>query len=224
MTSLASGKVTAKGCRDCHQPKTTIIEHRIRAHLDKMECYACHSAWAPQEYGTFWINFRESPSIENFDLATRKGNYVKSAYLKRQDMPPLGLNDRGLVSPIRPQFIAYYTELERDFPKVENQLLTAEWRAFFPHTIQRGTVFCDECHQNPRRFVLEPPRDMIYNLRASGMTLNSFWDRTGQTVSNGSFLPPERVQRLNSTSPAYRQAYVEKWQTFINRVAPSSAP
>jgi len=224
MASLAVGRKTAKGCRDCHQPKASVIEHGIAAHLEKMECYACHSAWAPQEYGTFWLRFRESPSIADFDLATRRGEYLKSAYLKRQDAPPLGLNARGLVSPIRPQFIAYYTELYRDRPRVENQLLGAEWRAFFPHTIQRGSVFCDDCHLNPRRFLLEPARDRLYDLRQSGMALDSFWDRRGQTMTNGTFLSPERVQQLNSTTPAYRRAHVKKWQTFSNRVAPSSAP
>lgn len=224
MASLAAGKTAAKGCRDCHLPKQAVLEHRITAHLERMECYACHSAWASQEYGTFWLRFRESPTIDDFDLATRRGEYLKSAYLKRQDLPPLGLNSRGLVSPIRPQFIAYYTELYRDRPIVENRLLGAEWRAFFPHTIQRGTVFCDECHLNPRRFMLEPERDRLYDLRLSGMGIDSFWDRRGQVLVNGNFLSPERVQRLNSTSPAYRRGVVEKWQKFVNRVAPSSAP
>lgn len=224
MASLVAGQRAGKGCRDCHQPKMTVLEHRITGHLEKMECYACHSAWAPQEYGTFWLRFRESPSIEDFDLAIRRGEYRKSAYLKRQDAPPLGLNQWGMVSPIRPQYIAYYTELYRDRPRVENQLLGAEWRAFFPHTIQRGTVFCDECHLNSRRFLLEPARDRLYDLRQSGMALDSFWDRQGQTVANGTFLPVDRVQRLNSRTPAYQRGVVEKWQTFVKRVAPSSAP
>jgi hypothetical protein len=224
MASLAAGRPTAKGCRDCHTPKSTVIEHRISAHLETMECFACHSAWAPQEYGTFWLRFRESPSIADFDLTTRRGEYLKSVFLKRQDMPPLGLNARGRVSPVRPQFIAYYTELYRDRPREENRLMAAEWRAFFPHTIQRGSVWCDDCHMNPRRFLLEPARDRLYDLRMGGMGLDSFWDRRGQTVMNGAFLPPERVRRLSGNSPAYRRAYVEKWQTFVNRVAPSSAP
>jgi hypothetical protein len=57
MQSLISGKKTAKTCEDCHQPDLNVIEHSIAAHMDKMECYACHSAWAPQEYGSFYLRF-----------------------------------------------------------------------------------------------------------------------------------------------------------------------
>jgi hypothetical protein len=225
MTSLAAGRKSAKGCRECHVPSRRVLEHRITAHLDRMECYACHSAWAPQEYGTFFLRFISSPSRENFDLPALGTEYLKSAYLRSQDPPPLGLNSRGLVSPIRPEFIAYYSEIRKNRPVgKENRLLAAEWKAFFPHTIQRGTVMCEGCHENPRRFLLESEQDRIYRLREDGMTLSSFWDRSGQRVVNGSFMPMERYDKLSTKKPAYRKAVVEKWQRLVKRVAPSSHP
>ncbi|HBB16659.1 MAG TPA: cytochrome C, partial [Syntrophus sp. (in: bacteria)] len=63
---------------------------------------------------------------------------MKSAYLRKQDAPPLGINAAGKVSPIRPEFIVYFTEIRNDRPVgQENRLLAAEWKAFFPHTIRR---------------------------------------------------------------------------------------
>jgi len=68
MASLAQGGKASKRCRDCHNPSPRIIEHRISAHLERLECYACHAAWAPQEYGTFFLRFRDPKLKEEFDL------------------------------------------------------------------------------------------------------------------------------------------------------------
>lgn len=226
MASLAEGKKASKLCRDCHKPSLKILEHRISAHLQRLECYACHSAWAPQEYGTFFLRFRDQRMKEDFDLKSgANAEYLRSAYLKKQDAPPLGINAVGRVSPIRPMFIAYYTDImtaRNNGP--ENTMLVAEWRAYFPHTVQRGTVTCEGCHDNPTRFLFEPESRRIYNLEKDGMGLASFWLQKGQRVSNGSFIDAARYLRMSSKTPAYTKAYVEKWKTFLNRVENSSRP
>jgi len=224
MASLAVGKKAAKGCTDCHTPSRKVLEHSIPAHLAKLECYACHAAWAPQEYGSFFLRFDNSPVQEEFDLRENSGAYVKSVFLKRQDAPPLGINSKGKVSPIRPEFIAYFSAIRDNRPVGrENRLLAAQWRAFFPHTIRRGTVVCEGCHDNPGRFLLERQEQRIYRLRDDGLSLDSFWDRTGQTVANGSFMDVERVEGMAAKSPAYRKAYLQKWKTITGRADNFSA-
>ncbi|GFO69278.1 cytochrome c [Geomonas limicola] len=234
MASLVAGAKSSKGCLDCHRVNTKVVEHRIAAHLEKMECYACHSAWAAQEYGTFWLRFTDSSIQEDFEVKENAGNYVKSAYLRKQDAPPLGINAAGKVSPIRPQFLLYFSEILNDRPVgswsrgsadlLENRLLAAQWKAFFPHTIRRGTVMCEGCHDTPRRYLLEPPQDRIYQLQADGMTLASFWERSGQRVVNGDFLPMARYQRVTARTKEYQRAYLEKWQQLITHVEASSSP
>lgn len=226
MTGMMQGKTSSKGCRDCHRPDPKVIEHSIPAHLERLECYACHSGWAAQEYGTFFLRFRDQKQKEDFDLKPGPSpEYLRSAYLKLQDAPPLGLNAAGRVSPIRPQFIAYYTDIQRARDKgPENTLLAAQWRAFFPHTVQRGTVTCEGCHDNPRRFLLEPASQRIYRTAKDGLTLESFWLQQGQQVVNGSFMPLARYRQLSSKTPEYTKAYLKKWQSFLNRVEPSSRP
>ena len=226
MTSLAQGAKSSKGCRDCHRPSPRVLEHRIPAHLERLECYACHAAWGAQEYGTFFLRFRDPRPMEEFDLKPGPGSeYLRSAFLKSQDAPPLGINGAGRVSPIRPQFIAYYTDIQSARSAgPENLLLAAEWRAFFPHTVQRGTPTCEGCHDNPRRFLLEPPSRRIYQLRRDGMTLASFWDQEGQRMTNGDFMAASRYLRMSACGPVYTRAYIEKWKTFLNHVEVSSPP
>jgi hypothetical protein len=222
MASLVRGEKSAKGCRDCHTPSRRPVEHRIAAHMTRLACTACHAAWAAQEYGTFYLRFVNSRGLDDFDLSYKKGEYARSVYLKRQDAPPLGIDNKGLVAPIRPQFIAYYSEVRHDTPVVDNALLTATWRTFTPHTIRRGTVMCEGCHDAPRRFLMEKEADRIYNLPADGMGLASFWNRSGQQVANGGFLEQSRFRKLAGTSIAYRKAYIEKWKEFSSRVVDSS--
>lgn len=225
MNSLVSGAKSSKKCIDCHKVKRTVIEHGISAHLEKMECFACHSAWAPQEYGTFYLRFANSTSQDYFRVKRNSGDYVKSAYLRKQDAPPLGINAGGKVSPIRPEFIMYFTDIRNDRPVgTENRLLSAEWKAFFPHTVRRGVVMCDGCHDNPRRFIMEKKEDRIYQLQADGMTLPSFWERTGQKVVNGDFLSISRYSQMSKKGPSYWRGYIEKWQRLIKRGESSLAP
>ena len=150
---------------------------------------------------------------------------MRSTYLRKQDAPPLGLNMSGMVSPIRPEFIVYFSEFLRDRPiGDENRLLTASWKAYFPHTIRRGTVLCEGCHDNPRRLMRELPGDRIYELQRDGMKLPSFWSQERQQVTNGSFILDNQYRAITSKGPAYRKAYLKKWQSFINHDATSSSP
>jgi hypothetical protein len=134
----------------------------------------------------------------------------------------LGLNNAGRVSPIRPQFITFYTHTSKDqLVGEENQLLAAQWKAFFPHTIRRGTVLCRECHESPQRFLLEKPEARIYLPDVDGLALPSFWNRQGQQLGNGRFFPAERFESM-SRHPAYLKGAVEKWNNLIKRVEVSS--
>ena len=224
MSSLQQGKQVDKHCLDCHDPDPQVIEHSISAHMHKLECVSCHAAWAAQEYATFYIQTRNSRNRDYFRVRPINDQYVKSSYLKRQDLPPLGLNEQGRVAPIRPQFIAYYSEMENNKPVgEENRLLSAQWKAFTPHTIRRGTVMCAGCHGNARRFMLEPLSQRIYRPDLDGLELQSFWRSSGQTVVNGSFYSPEQFARMSQKTTEYKRKYVEKWQNFLKKDADSCA-
>ena len=223
MESLARGGKSSKSCVDCHTPGREAVEHRIPAHMRGLEFYACHSAWAAQEYGTFFLRFADRSRAERFQLWINDGVYTRSAYLRRQDAPPLGRNRHGKVSPIRPQFIAYFTDVRADGrADPENRLLAAEWKAFFPHTVRRGVPRCEACHENPARFLLERPQDRIHDLPGDGLALASFWRQAGQKMTNGSFFDNAAWVRMSGKGPAYQKAYVERWKRWIETVEASS--
>lgn len=211
----------AKACIDCHpSPSRDVPEHAISAHLEKMQCTACHAAWASQEYGTFLIRADSDEQVRAFAEVRKVGSWRKSAHLKRQDASPLGVDLEGKVAPIRPRFILFVTDLERGW---ENHLAAAEWRVFAPHTIRRGSVACGGCHDNARRFILESNADRIYLLESDGIQLASYWDREGQKVVNGGFIEADRFERMNRKTPEFSRQVVRQWQRLLDRAAPRSA-
>ncbi|MFN2238880.1 MAG: selenite/tellurite reduction operon b-type cytochrome iron-sulfur cluster-binding subunit ExtO [Thermoanaerobaculia bacterium] len=219
MESLHTGG-RAKGCLDCHpSPSSSVPEHAIPAHMSGMQCVACHAAWAPQEYGTFLVRPATTEQEEAFAPLRKWGSWQKSAHLKRQDPPPLGVDLSGRVAPIRPRFILLMSDPARG---IENRLLAAEWRAFTPHTVRRGSVPCGGCHDNARRFLLEADDERIHLPDIDGIGLRSYWNREGQSVVNGAFISPERHTQMNTKSPEYARQVVNQWKNILNHAAPHS--
>ena len=96
---------------------------KAEKHLQKLECYSCHSAWAPQCYGchvtvdysggktsTDWIASGNKQFPDGHTTESRRdGRSIKGpgkasenrSYL-RWENPVLGINGEGRVSPIIP--------------------------------------------------------------------------------------------------------------------------
>ncbi len=102
----------------------------VKEHMENMECYSCHSDWAPQCYGchikvdytpgkskTDWIasgstHFANGETSESV-LGTKGKKQIGKAsetrsYLRWED-PILGVNGEGLVTPIIPGCQVTYT-------------------------------------------------------------------------------------------------------------------
>jgi hypothetical protein len=107
----------------------------IPAHMDKMECYSCHSSWAPQCYGCHvkvdytpgkskidWIasgsaHFKNGETSESLLGSKGKKQIGKAhetrSYLRWED-PILGINGEGLITPIIPGCQVTYTIIGPD--------------------------------------------------------------------------------------------------------------
>jgi hypothetical protein len=102
----------------------------VKEHMQKLECYACHSSWAPQCYGchvkvdyrkgktkTDWIasgstHFKNGETSESV-LGTKGKRQIGKASETRSytewENPILGINGEGLVTPIIPGCQVTYT-------------------------------------------------------------------------------------------------------------------
>ena len=217
MGSLAEGKKSSAACIDCHEElDMTIVEHSIKPHMKKLECYTCHSAWTAQEYGTFFIQIIDS-SVRKYYRWIKQisEEYVKSSFLKEYNHSPIGLNDKGLYSPIRPEFIFFHTKIvNNQILGKENKMIGANWKALFPHTIRKESVSCDSCHDNRKRYILLDDETDIYNIGKDNIDeLDSFYSSQGQKVINGKFVNNETYTKIISRkSKLYILKYIEKWK------------
>lgn len=125
----AGGKdLTLKPLKLLEAEKSLAVEPRVamcqvRLHLDTMECYACHTTWAPQCYGCHtkidysqgarsfdWVaaghthkrpEHAADPGESNYDTFIPGKVEEQRSYLRWED-PALGVNGEGRVTPVIP--------------------------------------------------------------------------------------------------------------------------
>lgn len=129
------------------------------AHLNKTECFTCHTAWVPTCYGCHIkmdYTAYTSPVNVSFDhLAnehSKQGWFRLTAGVRFADPEPvLGLNWRGKVVPFVPRAQPLFTyvnpagKTEYEFKKfgfAHNPIV--------PHTVVKAARTCESCHGNPR--------------------------------------------------------------------------
>jgi len=113
--------------------KTAMVN--IGTHIDKMECYSCHSTWAPQCYGchvkvdyskectsTDWLKTGDAhfPSGETAETAAGEnlrllqGKVTEGRSYVRWEDPVLGINGEGRVTPLIPGCQQITTVIDTD--------------------------------------------------------------------------------------------------------------
>jgi len=144
----------------------------IPQHIEKMECYTCHSLWAPQCFGchinydmrkkgTDWIL-----SAKNRDKHTGKQKVTKTKgniaeenrSFMRWESPILGLNFKGKVSPLMPGCQVVWTFTDEDGTVVELNKIAKTSDGYpaptlaplQPHANSAVARTCEDCHTNPK--------------------------------------------------------------------------
>ncbi len=141
-------------------------------HLQHLECYTCHSSWAPQCFGchikydrrkpgTDWIITSRKLQPENGrqTITPTPGNIsMENRSFLRWEQPMLGVNFRGRVSPLVPGCQVFYTfvdengtlkTLNRHYNTSSGQnspTLAPEQ----PHSVSLVARTCEDCHTSPR--------------------------------------------------------------------------
>lgn len=218
MASLSAGEKFSKTCTDCHSDPGDSPEHAVNAHMEKMECYTCHSAWANQEYGTFWLKFENTGFDDFFKWVKRPHiDYAKSSHTKYYSEYPIAVNSKGKYSPVRPEYVIFHTFIKDDkVVGVENRMLTNYYKNVFPHTVRRETVMCESCHESGKRFMRVKKSEQIFDLQKDGLLIDSFYNSRWFRVSNGRFVNDEEFAEVMKKSPEYRKLAVRKWKSLAD--------
>ena len=211
------------------------VAMRIGAHMEKLECYACHAPWAPQCYGCHakmdtgkkgydWVDETES--------ATSAWSESRS-YL-RWETPVLGINSEGKVSPFITGCQVIFTQLGTD-GKAEEQneiFRTADGHSGIahnpiqPHTISRKARTCENCHSESKALGLGSGHYVSqYNGIDIPFELERIVDEDGNQIQGTSHVgarpfnkqEQERIKRVNTCSGCHRDSSGAFWKTVVEK-------
>jgi len=145
----------------------------VGAHLDKLECYSCHSDWAPQCYGCHvtmdysedksdsdWIargNAHQANGLNDMTIKSPGKAKEGRSYL-RWENPILGINGEGRVTPLIPGCQVIYTVIGPDGKNIAHNVIASSEEAPLaldmapvqPHTAGRKARTCESCHNDPK--------------------------------------------------------------------------
>lgn len=152
------------------------VAMKLEAHQGKLECYTCHSGWAPQCYGCHaqqniskpngdWLTSKDGAADKS--QAALKGNRAKTAYswnetrsYVRWEDPVLGINHEGKVSPFVPGCQAIFTQVggeNADGVKYDSHVFTTAdghsglaQNPLVPHTTSAKARSCESCHASKK--------------------------------------------------------------------------
>lgn len=213
MASLA-GKEAAKDCLSCHKYSQKVIDHSIKGHSN-VTCVACHAAWSPNEYGTFYIRLVNSESKEYYRWVKQLSEeYVKSSFMRLNSSPALAKNKDSLYTPVRPR-VVYFTDVLNDqLNGRENRMLSDRWELFTPHTVRRETPTCDKCHNDRRKYLLETDEERYLLPEKDGLNIKSFLSSRYFTLQGGAFVTEEEFMKLSAKTPEYIKNYFKQLEAL----------
>jgi len=147
----------------------------IRAHNDKLECYTCHTSWAPQHYGSQvkidYSQGKQNPDyLKSGDKKDLKhyladGQVSESQSFIRWEELPLSQNGEGRVSPTIAGFQTVITVVGKEgttllknhiykIPHVEGAGAKGQnaidMSPVQPHTISKESRSCESCHTSKK--------------------------------------------------------------------------
>lgn len=157
-----------------HPVKARTAMVAVGRHMERLECYTCHSTWIPQYYGyTYGIDYRQS-SVDWLDspetgqhgsTATYDPNHPRlqpgaptfGDYSHiRWENPPLGINGEGRVSPLTGVIQTVATVIGPDgktivwnqVAQTDKGYAAMELAPLNPHTTSKASRECTDCHGN----------------------------------------------------------------------------
>ncbi|MBW8034475.1 MAG: hypothetical protein FVQ79_02085 [Planctomycetes bacterium] len=213
------------------EKKTMPVAMQIKTHLDKLECYTCHSRWAPQCYGCHAKMDMRKKATDWVD-GNKDGCYAwtESRSYLRWETPVLGINSEQKVSPFIPGCQAIFTQIDKTGKAVElnKTFVTSDGHSGIahnpiqPHTVSGKARTCENCHSDPKALGLGTG---TYNSKSNGLDipfeLERIVDEEGKQIQATSHVGArpfnkseiEKIKRINVCISCHEKSPSGFWDT-----------
>ncbi|MEA2017818.1 MAG: hypothetical protein U9N59_05160 [Campylobacterota bacterium] len=170
--------------------------HTSKMH-ERLDCTACHSSWMPSCYGCHEVYFEDGEQFDWVERKMTKGEWQEFRSFLRFESPSLGIGYNKKIMPFAPGCQVIGTVFKDKKIEQFHSMAMAGWD---PHTTQKESRGCVDCHFNPatlglgrgnldikNKKILFTP---FYNSKKSGMPfeypIDGFVSTTGKQFQSTS--------------------------------------
>jgi hypothetical protein len=157
------------------QPMSDHPYHTLAIHK-RLDCSSCHSSWMPSCYGCHEVYFENGKQFDWVEKKMTKGEWQEYRSFLRFESPTLGIGYNEKIMPFAPGCQVIGTAFKDSSMEQFHAMAMAGWD---PHTTQKSSRECIDCHFDPAtlglgRGNLDIKKDTIlfapfYNSNKSGM-------------------------------------------------------
>ena len=208
--------------------------HTLAIHK-RLDCSACHSSWAPSCYGCHEVYFENGKQFDWVERKGTKGQWQELRSFLRFESPSLGIGYNKKIMPFAPGCQVIGTIFKDKKVEKFHSMAMAGWD---PHTTQKKSRTCVDCHFNPASLGLGRGNldikkgvitfEPIYNSTQSGMPfsypIDAFVSAKGRQFQSTSRKDARSFNKneLNKIVGAYRciichNSYDDKIYKDFNR-------
>ena len=178
-------------------PRMSDRPYHSSAIHQRLDCSACHASWAPSCYGCHEVHFDNGRQYDWIKKKFTKGQWQEYRSFLRFESPSLGIGYNGKVMPFAPGCQVIGTMFKDKKVETFHAMAMAGWD---PHTTQKQSRTCVDCHFNPASLGLGRGN---LDYRDSNITFAPFFDSNRSGMPFGypidAFVSPEGKQ-FQSTS------------------------
>jgi len=119
--------------------------HTLAIH-QRLDCSACHASWAPSCYGCHEVYFEEGRQFDWIKKKVTPGEWQEYRSFLRFESPSLGIGYNKKIMPFAPGCQVIGTLFKDKKVEKFHAMAMAGWD---PHTTQKQSRSCVDCHFNP---------------------------------------------------------------------------
>ncbi|VAY87886.1 Cytochrome c family protein [hydrothermal vent metagenome] len=151
--------------------------HTSKNH-QRLDCTACHSSWIPSCYGCHEVYFKNGKQYDWIKHKKTRGKWVELRSYLRYESPALAIGYNKKIMPTAPGCQVITTIYDKN---ITNQgFHSFAYASWDPHTTQKHSRTCIDCHFNPQTLGLGAG---ILDIKDNNITFNPYYQ------SNVSGLP-----------------------------------
>ncbi len=113
---------------------------------ERLDCTACHSSWMPSCYGCHEVYFEDGEQFDWVEKKMTKGQWQEFRSFLRFESPSLGIGYNKKIMPFAPGCQVIGTIFKDKKIEQFHSMAMAGWD---PHTTQKTSRTCVDCHFNP---------------------------------------------------------------------------